>query len=336
MRSTRLVTTVRTIQNDRQIASPGPRTRCRTLRHFNLSLARTTQSNGLSPIVNHSRRVQQIVRILSQHAGGGPIMVNRPNINGATVTRTLTRHVVGNRIPRSLGKQALVSLSVNNLVTKTGCHNRFRRHLHLILGRIASSRKRVVLFVSRLRAIIKTKTARNAVSTNGLLGPVLTQNRLHYVKTAALSRCHGRVRGSTTLRQHFRRICVNRPDTRSAVSVLQKLGRHCRGRRNIGVTSDTLITTTILSSHCVTSHFLPSGTVSLISRTTTGLGVRVASGPTRLRSLSQQLVRLRVRGLSLRTRSRTNATPHATHSHLGHVARRVTSLAAQRRSLKNR
>lgn len=316
--------TLSAMEKGREIASSGPRTACSALGGCNRSLIRGTESRGLSPIVKHSRRVHGIVHVLSHGAGGGPILVNRPNMNGATIMRKLTRQVIDKSIPRNLGSGAVFSLSVKTLMTKTGCHNRFRRHLGTILRRIGGDSKGVVLFVSRLRAVIKTNGASNTVSTKGVLGPVLTENRLRYVNTAALSRCHRCVRGSTTLRHHFRPILMSRPAIRSTVSVLEKLGRECRIFRKIGVASDTLITTIALSGECVSSHFLPSGTVSLISRTYTLVGARLSSVPARLSRLHHHIVRVRVRRSTLGGRR-----SHLDGRHLRRLRRRLTRLGTR-------
>lgn len=291
----RLHNTVDRLEGKRGIASRSDRSGCRSLRGCTVGLGRTTHDNGLSPIVKHSRRVQQMLRVLDQHAGGGPVLVNRPNANGATVIRKLTRHVLQNSIPRGLGGGRMCSLSVNTLITKTGCGKRFRRQLGSMIGRIGGSRNGVVLFVSRVRALMKTKGKRNTVSTTGVLGPTLTHKRLHSVNTAALSRCRGCFRGSGTLRHHFRVMRMSRPSGLDAVSVLHKLGRQCRGRRRMHVGSSTVVTTMRLDDQCVASHFLPSGTVSLVSRTTTGLHVRISSIPRKLSRVSQGVGRLRVR-----------------------------------------
>lgn len=291
----RLHGTVDRLEGKRGMASRSDRSACRSLRGCTVGLGRTTHDNGLSPMVKHSRRVQQMLRVLDQEAGGGPVLVNRPNANGATVIRKLTRHVLQKSMPRGLGGGRICSLSVNTLITNTGCGNRFRRHLGSMIGRIGGSRNSVVLFVSRVRALMNTKGNRNTVSTTGVLGPTLTHNRLHSVNTAALSRCRGCFRGSGTLRHHFRVMRMSRPSGLDAVSVLHKLGRHCRGRRRIHVGSSTVVTTIRLDDHCVASHFLPSGTVSLVSRTTTGLQVRMSSMPRRLSRVSHGVGRLRVR-----------------------------------------
>lgn len=291
----RLHDTVDRLHGKRGMASRSDRSACRSLRGCTVGLGRTTHDNGLSPMVKQSRRVQHMLRVLDHHAGGGPVLVNRPNANGATVMRNLTRHVLENSMPRGLESGRMCSLSVNTLMTNTGCGNRFRRQLGSIIGRMVGSRKGVVLFVSRVRALINTKGNRNTVSTTGVLGPTLTHKRLHTVNTAALSRCRGCFRGSGTLRHHFRVMRISRPSALDAVSVLHKLGRHCRGRRRMHVGSSTVVTTMRLDDHCVASHFLPSGTVSLVSRTTTGLHVRMSSIPRSLSRVSHGVGRLRVR-----------------------------------------
>lgn len=319
-----LATTVRTLQRNRGIGDRDTSRGCRDLRGCTGGLMRRTHDNGLSPMVNHSRRVHHILRVLSHHAGGGPVLVNRPNANGATVIRKLTRHVIHNSIPRGLGGGRLCSLSVNTLITNTGCGNRFRRHLGDIVGRMAGTGNRVVLFVSRVRALMNTNNNRNTVSTTGVLGPTLTHNRLETVNTAALGRCRGCFRGSGTLRHQFRAIVIGRPSRMSTVDVLHNVGRHCRGRRGIHVRSSTYVTTIGLSRECVSSEFLPSGTVSLVSRTTTGLHVRHSSIPRRLSRVAHRLGRLRVR--------------HRTVGHRGsrpgvrRLSGRVTRLGSGRRS----
>lgn len=318
----RLHRTVRRLQGKGGMADRSTRSACSTLKGCTVGLGRHTHDNGLSPIVNHSSRVHHMLRVLDHHAGGGPVLVNRPNINGATVTRKLTRHVIQNSMPRGLGSGRVFSLSVKTLITKTGCGNRFRRHLGTMINRIAGSSKRVVLFVSRVRALINTNGNRNTVSTTGVLGPTLTHNRLHSVNTAALSRCRGCFRGSGTLRHHFRVIVISRPGRLSTVSVLHNLGRGCRGRRGIHVGSSTVVTTIRLSAQCVASQFLPSGTVSLVSRTTTHLHLRVSSIPRSLSRISHHVGRLRVR--------------HRTVGHRGsgkglrRLGGRVTSLGSRR------
>lgn len=256
------------------------------LSRFNHGLATRTTRNGLSPIVNHAGRVRHIVIILSHHAGGGPILVNRPNINGATIIRNLTRGVRTNSIPRALGNGRICSLSLNSVITNSHCHNSFRRHLGGILGRVGAHNS-VILFVSRVRAVINTNSTSNTLNTSSVLGPVLTHNRLRAVNTAAASRCHGCVRGSTTLRHHFRPVRIRRPAVTRAVRVLGNLHSHCRGRRRIAVASNTLRSTTRLSDQCVRSHGLPSGTVSLVSRTNTHLHVGHLATPPRLGRLSR-------------------------------------------------
>lgn len=288
--------TSRNFNNFRGRSTPGnSRGNNSTLSGFNESLARTTGGNRVSPMVNERGRVREIVRVLSHHAGGGPILVNRPNMNGATITRKLTLRVTGNGIPRVLGSGQIIDLSLANVMTNTGCENSFRREVGTTVSRIGGSGG-AVLFVSRLRAVINTNTTRNDTSTTGVLGPSLTENSFRIVNTAALGRCEGCVRGSTTLRHHFRPMGINRPAPRRTMRVLGNLHSDCRTRRGIGVASRTVGTTMALSSECVTSHCLPSGTVSLVSRNTSGMELTSLASPSGMGRLRSRVTSCRGRG----------------------------------------
>ncbi len=279
------------------------------LRRCKQSLAHVTQTKQLSPIVKQRARLRQILRVLYHHAGGGPYLVKRPKIKGATIIRNLTRHVTTSRIPRVLQKGQLIALSLANVITNAGCHNSFRRQMGGTIIRIRGT-KSILLFVSRLRGLVNANTTRKTISTTGVLGPILTQKRLRLVKTAALARCHQRVRGSTTLRHHFRPIAIKRPATRRAVTVLQKLQSGCRTRRHVGVDSRTLSTTITLSGQCVPSHFLPSGTVSLVSRTTSHLQLAARTTPSSIGRLRDRTTQLSTRGQTTVRRRSFRLTTH--------------------------
>lgn len=270
----------------------GIRRKAPALSSLTHGLARLTHRGQVSPVIKHSGRIHHVVRVISHEAGGGPILMKRPKINGATVIRNLTRGVMTNSIPSALTGGHVVVLSVNSLMTNAGCHNRFRREVGGVVSRVCGSNG-IVLFVSRLRALVNTNKTRKTVSTSGVLGPTLTENRLRAVNTAALSRCRGCVRGSTTLREHFTPVRVSRPAPRRSIRVVHNLHSHCRRRRNIRVASRTLGTTIRLSIHCVASEQLPSGTVSLVSRSTTGIHLSIARKSAPVKGL-----RVRVTGLS--------------------------------------
>lgn len=259
------------------------------------SLARHTTRKGVSPIIKEGRRVCHLVRVLDQEAGGGPYLIKRPKINGATVVRNLTREVTSNIIPRGVGSGGVCDLSLPKLVTNSGCHNRFRRHVGNLVSRMRTY-KGMVLFLSRVRAVVNTKNTRKTVSTSDVLGPSLTENRVRLVNTAAVTRCQGCVRGSTTLRQEFRPIAVRRPARRRYIRVLGNLGRGCRTRRGIIVRRRTLRSTMRLSRHCVASQGLPSGTVSILSRTYSGMDLGKCRIPRGLGRLRRTIGRLTSRG----------------------------------------
>lgn len=264
---------------------------------FNASVAHTTTRGHLSPVIKHRGRVRHLTRVLDHHGGGGPILVNRPNINGSTVIRNLTLHVVRHGISHILFSGHIVDLSVTSVITKAGCHNRFRRHVGTVLGRLSGG-PGVVLFVSRVRAVINTNSTSNSVSTTGVLGPTLTHNRVRYVNTAALSRCHGGVRGSKTLRHHFRGIVISPAATRRALRVLRGVGTHCRRRRGIVCAPRTLRTYMGLARHCVDSHGFPSGTVSTLSRTNSHMRVSGVAIPGDVRRLRTGVRTAGARGLT--------------------------------------
>lgn len=248
---------------------------------FDCSLAGTTGSNDLSPMMKESGRVAHLVRVLKEEGGGGPMLVNRPNINGDTVMRKLTRVVTGNSRDSLFFGGQMLDLSVANVITNAGCENRFRRHVGNIVGRLRGG-PGVVIFVSRVRALVNTNNTRKDVSTTGVVGPTLTHNFVRYVKTAALGRCHGDVRGSNTLRHEFRGVVMRPAATRRALRVLRGVGRGCRRRRGIDCASRTLGTYMGLTSECVRSHSFPSGTVSIVSRTNTRVRVGDTAIPSRL------------------------------------------------------
>lgn len=260
----------------------GPTGSAPMLSGFNASVAGTTRRKGLSPMINQIGRVRQLTRVLDHHGGGGPVLVNRPKINGSTVIRKLTLQVIRGGMSHVLFSGQIVTLSVATIITNAGCHKRFRRHVHSVLGRLGGG-PGVVLFVSRVRAVIKTNSTTNSVSTTGVLGPTLTENRVRYVKTAALSRCHRGVRGSNTLRHQFRGIVMRPAATRRALRVLGGVGSGCRSRRGIGCASTTLRTYIGLASQCVASHGFPSGTVSTLSRTNSHMRLAGVATPGRVR-----------------------------------------------------
>lgn len=239
-------------------------------------LATGTGHNRVSTVVNERGRVSHTVRVLYHEAGGGPYLVNRPKMKGATITRNLTVGVTGNRIPTGLTSGRVCLLSLATLITNARFENRFRNEVGNLISRIGD-RKGVVLFVSRIRGLINAKSDRNAVGTTGVLGPTLSENRVRIVNTAAFGRCEGCVRGSTTLRHHFRPVGVRRPSIRSTCEVLLNVGTCCRGCRGIRVDSDLICGTMAVSRECVASECLPSGTVSLLSRTYAYTGLH---GPT--------------------------------------------------------
>lgn len=298
--------------------SEGPSGSAPILSGFNMSVAQTTRRNGLSPIINHRHRVRHLTRVLDHHGGGGPILVNRPKIKGSTVMRNLTLHVIRGGISHVLFRGHIIVLSVTSIITKAGCHNRFRRHVHSVVGRLRGG-PGIVLFVSRVRAVMNTNTTTNSVSTTGVLGPTLTHNRVRYVKTAALSRCEGGVRGSNTLRHHFRGIVMRPAATRRALRVLGGVGRGCRSRRGIDCASRTLRTYIGLSTHCVASHGFPSGTVSTLSRTNSHIRLAGVGIPGRVRR-RRGLVR-RTHDLGTRTMgSRGFRLTTDCHSHRGRLS----------------
>lgn len=206
-----------------------------------------------------------MVRVLSEEAGGGPYLVNRPNMNGATVTRKLTLHVTTKGIPRELGGGRVRLLSLASLITNARFENRFRDEVGKLISRVGRGNG-VVLFVSRIRDLINANSGRNAVGTTGVLGPTLSENRIRIVNTAAFGRCEGCVRGSSTLREEFRPMGINRPAVTRSVSIVTNMGNCCRTRRHMVISSSVIHGAIILSRECVASHFLPSGTVSLLSR----------------------------------------------------------------------
>ncbi len=232
-------------------------------------LARGTRGNRVSIVVNHSGRLCHAVRVLSHHSGGGPYLVNRPNINGATVTRKLTLRVTEKRTPTHLLSGRVRLLSLAKLITNARFEKRFRDHMGNLMDRIGRTNG-VVLFVSRVRGLINTNSStRNSVGTTGVLGPTLSHNRVRIVNTAAFGRCEGCVRGSTTLRQEFRPMAIRRPSLTRARGVLVNIGKCCRNFRGMAVPSDVIGGTMVLSRECIASECLPSGTVSLLSRTYT-------------------------------------------------------------------
>lgn len=154
-------------------------------------------------------------------------------------------------------------------MTNAGCHNSFRGHFGTLLGRLRRSAGDV-LFVSRVRAVVNTNTtSNNRISTTGLVGPLLSDNGVHMVNSAACRRFDGVFRGSHTLTHHFRGVSVARPSVRRAIRVVGNLGPGCRTRRSIHCATGTIHTTMRLTIGCVGSHRLPSGTVSIVSRTNT-------------------------------------------------------------------
>lgn len=263
--------------------SEGPAGSAPILSGFNASVAGTTRRNHLSPIIKHRQRVRHLTRVLDHHGGGGPVLVNRPKIKGSTVIRNLTLHVVRGGISHVLFSGHIITLSVTTIITNAGCHKRFRRHVHSVLGRLRGG-PGIVLFVSRVRAVMNTKSTTKSVSTTGVLGPTLTHKRVRYVNTAALSRCQGGVRGSKTLRHHFRGMVMRPAATSRALRVLHGVGSGCRSRRGMGCASTTLRTYIGLASHCVASHGFPSGTVSTLSRTNSHMRLAGIDMPGRVRS----------------------------------------------------
>lgn len=209
-------------------------------------------------------------------------------MNGATLTCKLTTHVRTNGIPRQLTNFHVCRLSLNDLLTNARCHNSFRGQLGDVVRNV-NHRKGTVICVSRVRGLVNTKHAnRNSVSTSGVLGPCLRAKTVHFVNSAACSRCGHCFTHDGKLMHHFRRVSVLRPGVRRTVRVMRNLGRGCRACRNIACRPSIVPCTMGTDTHCVDSHFLPSGTVSLISRTKTCQRVRPASS--RRRAISGTLV----------------------------------------------
>lgn len=259
--------------------------------------------------MNQGIRLRHAVRILYHGRGGGPLRINRPKIKGATLICKLTTHVRTNGIPRHLANYHVCRLSLNGLLTNARCQNRFRGELGTVVRKV-QGRKRTVMCVSRVRGLVNTKQAKsNSVSTSGVLGPCLRKKRVQFVNSAACRRFGHCFSHDEKLMQHFRRVSVRRPKVRRAVRVIRKLGRECRAFRKMICRRKIVTCTIATTTQCVDSHFLPSGTVSLISRTKTCHRVRPASA--RARAISGTLVAsvlTHVYGISMLTVGRRSGT----------------------------
>jgi len=282
------------VRGNQNVKSDNPEDTYEALEKYGSDLTKRAREHKLEPVIGRDEEIRNVIRILSRKTKNNPVLIGEPGVGKTAIAEGLAQRIVKGDVPEGLKNKTLFSLDMGALIAGAKYRGEFEERLKAVLGEVAKSEGRILLFIDELHTVVGAGKSEGAMDAGNLLKPLLARGELHCIGATTLDEYRKYIEKDAALERRFQPVLVGEPTVEDTISILRGLKERFEIFHGVRIHDDAIVAAATLSNRYITDRFLPDKAIDLVDEAAAMIRTEIDSMPAEMDALQRKIVQLEV------------------------------------------
>ena len=282
------------VRGNTQVTNDNPEETYEALEKYGSDLTAAARRHKLEPVIGRDEEIRNVIRILSRKTKNNPVLIGEPGVGKTAIAEGLAQRIVKGDVPEGLKDKTLFALDMGALIAGAKYRGEFEERLKAVLGEVAKSEGRILLFIDELHTVVGAGKTDGAMDAGNLLKPMLARGELHCIGATTLDEYRKYIEKDAALARRFQPVMVDEPTVEDTISILRGLKERFEIFNGVRIHDDALVAAATLSNRYITDRFLPDKAIDLVDEAAAMIRTEIDSMPSEMDALNRRILQLEV------------------------------------------
>ncbi|MBR3162039.1 MAG: AAA family ATPase [Bacilli bacterium] len=270
------------------------------LEKYGRDITENSKLGKIDPVIGRDEEIRSITRILSRKTKNNPVLIGEAGVGKTAIVEGLANRIIKGDVPNSLKNKTIWELDMASLIAGAKYRGEFEERLKAVLKAIKESDGNIILFIDEIHMIVGAGAIEGAMDAGNMLKPMLARGEIHCIGATTLNEYRKYIEKDSALERRFQKVTVNEPTVMDTITILRGLKAKFEVYHGVNIKDSALIAASTLSDRYITSRFLPDKAIDLVDEACATIKVQMESVPTKLDTLTRQIMRLQIEKAALK------------------------------------
>ncbi len=325
-----LLEALKSVRGSQRVTSNNPETAYEALEKYGVDLVAQARAGKMDPVIGRDAEIRRAIRILSRKTKNNPVLIGEPGVGKTAIVEGLAQRIVRGDVPEWLKDRSVFSLDLGSLLAGAKYRGEFEERLKAVLGEIAGSEGRILLFIDEVHNIVGAGRTEGSTDAGNLLKPMLARGELHCIGATTLDEYRKYIEKDAALERRFQPIIVDAPSVEDTVSILRGLRERFEVHHGVRIQDNALVAAATLSDRYVSDRFLPDKAIDLVDEACALIRTEIDSLPAELDEVTRRVMRLEIEEAAL-----NKETDESSRKRLHALRRELADLRAKAGAMRS-
>src|SRR3989339_542765 len=266
-----------------------PRSRKPALASFGKDLTLEAKEGRLDPVIDRSKEIERVIRILSRRTKNNPALLGDPGVGKTAIVEGLADKIIKGDVPDVLKGKKLISLDLGGMVAGTKYRGEFEARIKKVLDEVLSKKREIILFIDELHTLVGAGAAEGAIDAANMLKPALARGELQVIGATTVDEYRKNIEKDAALERRFQPVMVNEPDKELAIEILKGIRSKYEEHHRVRIPDASIFEAVSLSERYISDRFLPDKAIDVMDEAAAKVRLRLISRPKELKEVEAQI-----------------------------------------------
>src|SRR3989339_619220 len=241
-----------------------PRSRKPALASFGKDLTLEAKEGRLDPVIDRSKEIERVIRILSRRTKNNPALLGDPGVGKTAIVEGLADKIIKGDVPDVLKGKKLISLDLGGMVAGTKYRGEFEARIKKVLDEVLSKKREIILFIDELHTLVGAGAAEGAIDAANMLKPALARGELQVIGATTVDEYRKNIEKDAALERRFQPVMVNEPTPEFTVEILKGIRPKYEEFHRVTIPDVAIEAAVHLSARYISDRFLPDKAIDVM------------------------------------------------------------------------